>query len=140
MNTTTAKPTPGPVSVHERFTGSFAIEPSIAWLGASSNHRAGENQANAELIAETFNVLHKTGLTPREILAQREELLEAFADAEECGTPGKVSLYDEEGIEGWRWSHPDGREWTETGDWMDHPPTHPLIAQAIANTKGGATA
>ena len=46
-----AKPTPGPWRIDERFLGSYAIEPSIAWLGASSGQATGENLANAQLIA-----------------------------------------------------------------------------------------
>lgn len=32
-----------------------------------------------------------------------------------------VSLYDEEGVEGWRWTSPDGVEYYEVGDWNDTP-------------------
>ena len=38
-----------------------------------------------------------------------------------------VSLYDEEGIEGWMWEAPNGDEHTETGVW-DEPPTIPDAA------------
>lgn len=34
-----------------------------------------EEQANARLIAEAFNVAHETGLTPRQLADQRAELL-----------------------------------------------------------------
>lgn len=34
--------------------------------------------ADANLIAESFNVLHETGLTPRQLAEQRAELLEAL--------------------------------------------------------------
>ena len=37
-----------------------------------------ETKANAELIAESFNVANETGLTPRELLNQRNDLLEAL--------------------------------------------------------------
>lgn len=33
----------------------------------------------------------------------------------------KVSLYDEEGVDGWRWVNGD-REFTVVGDWNDLPP------------------
>ena len=46
-----AKPTPGPWRIDERFPGSYAIEPDIAWLGASSSQAPGENLANAQLMA-----------------------------------------------------------------------------------------
>lgn len=32
-----------------------------------------------------------------------------------------VSLYDEEGVEGWRWVSPRNEEWTEIGDWGEPP-------------------
>ncbi len=47
--------------------------------------------------------------------------------AEACGEPDRVSLYDEEAVEGWRWTHPDGREWYAQGDWNEPPPPHPLL-------------
>lgn len=37
-----------------------------------------EEQGNAALIAETFNVYHETGLTPYQLADQRAELLEAL--------------------------------------------------------------
>lgn len=37
-----------------------------------------ESEANARLIAEAGNVTNETGLTPRELLNQRNELLEAL--------------------------------------------------------------
>ena len=45
------KPTPGPWMVAERFHGSYAIDPRVAWLGKSSSQEPGENLANAQLIA-----------------------------------------------------------------------------------------
>lgn len=50
---------------------------------------------------------------------------------EECGVPDKVSLYDEEGVEGWRWTAPDGTEWTEMGDWNEEPPMPPFARDAL---------
>ena len=47
----------------------------------------------------------------------------------------KVSLYDEEGIEGWRWTEPNGTEHTETGDWSDLPPWPDSARKAIAKAK-----
>lgn len=32
-----------------------------------------------------------------------------------------VSLYDEEGVEGWRWTSPEGYEYSTVGDWSDDP-------------------
>lgn len=38
-------------------------------------------------------------------------------------TAHKVSLYDEEGCEGWRWEDADGNERGEVlGDWSEEPP------------------
>jgi hypothetical protein len=53
------KPTPttGPWEIDERFPGSYGIEPNVAWLGASSSHRPGENLANARLIAAAPDLL-----------------------------------------------------------------------------------
>lgn len=57
MNEITSKPTPGPWEIHERFPGSYAIEPGIAWLGASSSQEPGENMANARLIRQAPEML-----------------------------------------------------------------------------------
>jgi hypothetical protein len=53
-----SKPTPGPWQIDERFPGSYAIEPTVAWLGASSGHQPGENLANARLIAAAPDLYH----------------------------------------------------------------------------------
>lgn len=37
-------------------------------------------------------------------------------------TVDRVSLFDEEGVDGWRWTEPDGTEHVELGDWNDPPP------------------
>lgn len=65
-----------------------------------------------------------------------DELLEAMRVVTSCGEPSKVLLYDEEGIEGWRWTHPDGREWEEAGDWGE-PAVHPIARAAIRAAEGG---
>lgn len=39
-----------------------------------------EQQANAELITEAFNVTNECGLTPRQLLEQRNELLDALKE------------------------------------------------------------
>ncbi len=70
--------------------------------------------------------------------AAAPDMLEALEIQHQCGIPEKVSLYDEEAIEGWRWTHPDGREWTAIGDWNETPPLHPVARAAIAKAKGGA--
>jgi hypothetical protein len=33
----------------------------------------------------------------------------------------RVSLYDEEGVEGWCWTSPDGNEYYVVGDWNYTP-------------------
>lgn len=43
-------------------------------------------------------------------------------------TVSKVSLYDEEGVEGWRWDGPNGEEYSEVGAW-DEPPVIPDALQ-----------
>lgn len=52
---------------------------------------------------------------------QLKELVQLFVDG---WTVERASLYDEEGIEGWRWTSPyDGyRQFDETGCWSE-PPT-----------------
>lgn len=40
-----------------------------------------EQEANAELIAEAFNVLHETGMTPRELAEAVQELRGACSEA-----------------------------------------------------------
>lgn len=49
-------------------------------------------------------------------------------DIELCGEPEKLSMYDEEGVEGWLWTHPDGRQWSEIGSWDEPAPPHPAFA------------
>lgn len=36
-------------------------------------------------------------------------------------TVDKALLYDEECVEGWTWTSPTGKEFTEIGDWSDPP-------------------
>jgi hypothetical protein len=43
----------------------------------------------------------------------------------------RASLYDQEGIEGWRWTDPRGKEYEEIGDWAE-PPTVPEAAEIAA--------
>lgn len=64
-------------------------------------------------------------------------LLEAAIVQQECGSPSRVTMYDEDGCEGWMWLHPDGREWIEIGDWSETPTLHPLMRAAIAEAEGG---
>ncbi len=70
------------------------------------------------------------------LFAAAPDLLEAAQVPHACGEPEKVSMFDEEGVEGWRWVHPDGREWFEMGSWDEPPPMHPMMAEAIAKATG----
>ena len=71
------------------------------------------------------------------LIAAAPELVEALVIVHECGLPEKVSMYDEEGVEGWQWCHPDGRIWSEIGSWYEAPPMHPIARAALA--KAGAS-
>lgn len=70
------------------------------------------------------------------LIAAAPDMHEALHIQHACGAPEKVSLYDEEGVEGWRWTHPDGREWTAAGAWDEAPPMHPVVRVAIAKAAG----
>ncbi len=45
-----------------------------------------ERDANALLISEAFNVTNKTGLTPSELLIQRDEILDFLKDLDDSCT------------------------------------------------------
>lgn len=47
----------------------------------------------------------------------------------------KASLYDEEGVEGWRWTDPRGNEYSVIGDWS-FPELAVLAREAIRKAKG----
>jgi hypothetical protein len=59
-----------------------------------------------------------------------KKLVEAINVITDCGDARKVSLYDEEGVEGWQWTSSNGQEWTEIGGW-DNVPLHPVALEAI---------
>lgn len=44
-----------------------------------------------------------------------KELLEQGWEVE------RLSFYDEEGLEGWRWTSPDGEVYWTLGDWSEPP-------------------
>ena len=53
----------------------------IAYVrGSGDGDNVEEREANAELIAEAFNVTNESGLTPRQLLEQRNELLDLMKD------------------------------------------------------------
>jgi len=64
-------------------------------------------------------------------IARLRAALDALEVVLACGDPEKASLYDEEGVEGWRWTHPDGREWTAIGEWNEPHPIHPVASAAL---------
>jgi hypothetical protein len=37
-------------------------------------------------------------------------------------TVSRASLFDEEGVEGWKWTGPRGQEHCAIGDWREVPP------------------
>lgn len=44
----------------------------------------------------------------------------------------RVMMYDEEGVEGWRWSHPDSQhELMEIGDWSEGPAIPPELEEIL---------
>ncbi len=87
----TAKPTPGPW-VYYNNTHNIALdhqvhapEQRVARIYAKRGVKS-EAQANAALIAEAGTVYHETGLTPRQLLEQRDDAINrlqsvAFANA-----------------------------------------------------------
>ena len=86
--TTKAEYTKGPVRL-VRLASSFDSRvPSFGIAYGRAGNRlaivdgegnsSGQNEANASLIAEAFNVATETGLTPRQIADQRSELLAAL--------------------------------------------------------------
>jgi hypothetical protein len=42
----------------------------------------------------------------------------------------RASLYDEEGVEGWRWDGPNYEEIAELGDWQEPPPVPDRVIAA----------
>ena len=55
----------------------------------------------------------------RGLIAENKALLVALRDGWEVNM---VSLYDEEGVEGWRWLGPGGEEIAVVGSWEALPP------------------
>ncbi len=49
----------------------------------------------------------------------------------------KASLYDEEGVDGWRWTDPRGKEYDLIADWS-FPEIDEVVREAIRTQKGGA--
>lgn len=82
-NETKRQPTPGPweitnyTYVNSKSTKhGFICNTSKGYMGMPGS----EQFANAELIAEAGTVYHETGLTPRELLEQRDELTKSLIE------------------------------------------------------------
>lgn len=68
-------------------TAKIAELPALTNAGGKVNIRAEEIAANARLIAEAGTVTNETGKTPRQLLAQRDELLAALRGITDCFLP-----------------------------------------------------
>jgi len=78
------------------------------------------------------------GLANARLIAAAPDLLEGAILQSECGYPEPSHAYDEECVECWKWTHPDGRTWFELGGHDEPPPPHPVLAAAIAKAKEGS--
>ena len=85
---------------------------------------------------QTFQITGDEASANARLIEAAPELLGALHIQHACGAPAKANLYDEEGVEGWHWTHPDGREWTAAGAWDEAPPMHPVVRAAIAKATG----
>lgn len=83
------------VYVFARIGGGWIQE--VAACGPTANG-GDEQQANADLITEALNAYDKTGLTPRQLVEQRAELLEVLQGVLGMGrgTSGRII------VEGWQ--------------------------------------
>ncbi len=80
---------------------------------ATEQHRRWREQEEARQAVEAEKARERA-----EKRKHKKLLLKLFTDGWRAE---KTSLYDEEGVEGWLWSHPDGREYSVIGDWKDDP-------------------
>lgn len=87
-----SKPTPGPWFEHREGFSTVYVEARIGGgmvqeVAACGPTDAGQYQqaANARLIAEAGTVHHETGLTPRQLVEQRDALLAAIQAAVDSG-------------------------------------------------------
>ncbi len=88
----------GPLILARRAKEVEATAAQIRWAEEDEKRRAQERIKARERAAKRRN--------DKALLA----LFKAGWSAE------KVSLYDEEAVDGWRWEHPDGREYSVIGD------------------------
>lgn len=79
------KPTPGPWITHREGFSTIYIQASIGggWVQeiaacGPTNDGSAQQEANARLIAEAGTVFHNTGLSPVQLVEQRDELLAAL--------------------------------------------------------------
>ncbi|MGG4053519.1 hypothetical protein ABEW79_17910 [Delftia tsuruhatensis] len=86
-----SKPTPGPWFEHREGFSTVYVEARIGGgmvqeVAACGPTDAGQYQqaANARLIAEAGTVHHETGLTPRQLVEQRDALATALAGLDEA--------------------------------------------------------
>lgn len=92
-----SKPTPGVWELSEA-RGSDGEHLVVGGAGQSFGLIAAVTlMGDARLIAEAGTVLHETGLTPRELQKQRDELLAALKEARDAlnGAPNTVGLHDQ---------------------------------------------
>ena len=82
---------------HE-LSSNVGVQNSTGHIVASCGPASNEHSVpNADLIAEAFNVANETGLTPRQLLEQRNELLEALIEQAlltDTSTPEGVINHD----------------------------------------------
>lgn len=91
-----------------------------------------EREKEIRCIVDTPSPLtswHRYTQAIRDLLAEIGELRGELGDAEDQVAALMAdwgvephSFYDEEGVEGWTWTDPDGVEHNELGDWGQTPP------------------
>lgn len=124
--TDTAKPTAGPWTcmITSEFDGSPYVDDSVHSLSSDANpgdiiclsperdgytDSAKQWEANARLIAEAGTVYHETGLTPRQLVEQRDGLLKALRCAVNMALPLIGSPTDEQLVDYWTHEKEQGR-------------------------------
>lgn len=82
---------------------------------------------------------------PNEELSANARLIAAAPDRHDQLTAlmlgwevDKIAMYDEEGVEGWIWTEPDGTEHVEMGDWNELPTWPESARQSLAKAIGEA--
>lgn len=117
--------TPGPWIVSSNTEGGFDIsakmtqEPFTGTKGVLCQRsdwpdRVEMSLANADLISKAPDL---------------RDQVDALLDGWKCE---RVSMYEDEGVEGWRWIEPDGTEHYEVGSWDELPPWPESAREALA--------